>query len=68
MDKQTLIDNRNAVENKFNEVQEQVKQGNEELIRLQGEYRALTALIDAPESEHSFDGTETLEPKKKASK
>ena len=46
MNKESLLEKRAAVEQQFNELQQQQIKTNEELIRLQGEYRALTTLID----------------------
>ena len=51
MNKESLLEKRATVETKFSELQEQQKQTNEELIRLQGEYRTLTTLIDDIEKE-----------------
>ena len=46
MNKESLLEKRATVETKFSELQQEQTKINEELIRLQGEYRTLTTLID----------------------
>lgn len=49
MNRELLLEKRAAVEKKFNELQEQQKQGTEELVRLQGEYRLVNELLEKPD-------------------
>lgn len=53
MDKQALIDNRTAIETAFNALKDSVDEqekaiafDREELVRLQGEYRAVSKLVE----------------------
>lgn len=59
MNKEILIEKRNAVETKFSELQNEQTTINEELIRFQGEYRKLTELIN--ELEVTETTTEPIE-------
>lgn len=49
MKKESLLDKRDAVEKRFNELVTQKSEIDQELNRLQGEYRGYTALIDEQE-------------------
>ena len=66
MNKDTLTQKRSAVETRFNELVEQKKQIEEELLKLQGEYRALSNLIEGvePVAEPEEANTIVIEPKK----
>lgn len=46
MNTDSLKDKRAQVETKFNELAEQKRQLEEEMLKLQGEYRSLSALIE----------------------
>jgi peptidoglycan hydrolase CwlO-like protein len=46
MNKESLLEKRAATEARFSELQQEQTKTNEELIRLQGEYRTLTTLIN----------------------
>jgi predicted nuclease with TOPRIM domain len=48
--KESLLEKRAAVETKFSELQTEQTKITEELIRLQGEYRTLTTLINEQET------------------
>lgn len=71
MDKQTLIDNRTGIETAFNTLKESVEKqetatavDREELVKLQGEYRAINNLIDELDNE-TLDPATTITAKEK---
>lgn len=68
MNLDTLTQKRSATEARFNELVEQKKQVEEELLKLQGEYRSLTSLIEEYGPQPEEANTIVVEPKKKASK
>jgi uncharacterized coiled-coil DUF342 family protein len=53
MDEQALREKRSAIEQRFNALQQQIQNENQELLKLSGEHRALTELIDGYEKEIS---------------
>lgn len=63
MDKEILTQKRSATEAKFNELIEQKKQIEEELLKLQGEYRVYSNLIEGVEPEEA--NTIVVEPKRR---
>ena len=68
MNLESLTQKRSAVETRFNELVEQKKQIEEELLKLQGEYRALSNLIEGVEPQPEEANTIVAEPKKEKKK
>lgn len=71
MDINSLSQKRAAAETKFNELAEQKKQIEEELLKLQGEYRSLSSIISelpAEDGAQNEANTIVVEPKAKNAK
>jgi hypothetical protein len=68
MNTESLKQKRSVAEAKFNELVEQKKQIDEELLKLQGEYRSLTSLIEESEPKPEEANTIVVEPKKVSKK